>query len=494
MRIIEMRGVYKMGVNILSLIEQGEGIEIEFKESRTQLNADVYESVCAFLNRIGGHILLGVSNSGEIKGIDPSAVEGIKKAFVTTINNPSKIIPTFYTSIEEHVIDGEIVLYIPIPCSSQAHRLGARFFDRNEDADIDISNNVALVADLFNRKANIYSEVKVFPHISCEDIDSARIMNLRERAIAEKKGEKHSWEAINDLELLQSAKLYGTDPVTKEKGMNLAGVLLLGSEQLIISVLPHHRTDAIVRIKNLDRYDDRDFICVNLVESYDRLMTFIKNHVDDPFYLEGEQRISARSRLFREVCSNLLIHREFSNAFPAKLIIEADRIRTENANRPNGYGEINPKNFSPLPKNPIIASVFREIGLADELGSGVRNVNKYIKAYSDEKPQFIEGRTFELILPFESRSSRKSSDRISVGENVGENVGEKRVEIAILDLMRRTPTISANEISKEIGISSRSAERYISMLKKAKAINRIGPARGGHWVVVDNGDTRMKRL
>ena len=41
-----------MSVNIKKLIEKGEGIDIEFKESKTDLNADVYESVCAFLNRV----------------------------------------------------------------------------------------------------------------------------------------------------------------------------------------------------------------------------------------------------------------------------------------------------------------------------------------------------------------------------------------------------------------------------------------------------------
>lgn len=36
---------------IRSLIAKGEGINIEFKESRSELNKDLFESVCAFLNR-----------------------------------------------------------------------------------------------------------------------------------------------------------------------------------------------------------------------------------------------------------------------------------------------------------------------------------------------------------------------------------------------------------------------------------------------------------
>lgn len=47
-----------------------------------------------------------------------------------------------------------------------------------------------------------------------------------------------------------------------------------------------------------------------------------------------------------------------------------------------------------FPKNPPISKVFREIGYADELGSGMRNTNKYTKMYSGGIPKFIEENTF----------------------------------------------------------------------------------------------------
>jgi hypothetical protein len=50
-------------------------------------------------------------------------------------------------------------------------------------------------------------------------------------------------------------------------------------------------------------------------------MAFIAKHLPGKFYLDGTQRVSLRSKLFREVVSNLLIHREFANRFPAKLIM-----------------------------------------------------------------------------------------------------------------------------------------------------------------------------
>ena len=40
----------------LKRIKQGEGLKIEFNESKNKSNKDVYETVCAFLNRNGGYI------------------------------------------------------------------------------------------------------------------------------------------------------------------------------------------------------------------------------------------------------------------------------------------------------------------------------------------------------------------------------------------------------------------------------------------------------
>lgn len=86
---------------IIKLINNGEGINIEFKESKIKLNKDVFESVCAFLNRIGGHLFLGVKNNGSIVGIDKDLIGKIKKDFISSMNNPIKINPTFFLNIEE---------------------------------------------------------------------------------------------------------------------------------------------------------------------------------------------------------------------------------------------------------------------------------------------------------------------------------------------------------------------------------------------------------
>ena len=60
---------------IKNIISQGEGVNIEFKKSTTDITKDVYETVCAFSNREGGHILLGVKDDGTVIGVDRNRAE-----------------------------------------------------------------------------------------------------------------------------------------------------------------------------------------------------------------------------------------------------------------------------------------------------------------------------------------------------------------------------------------------------------------------------------
>ena len=213
------------------------------------------------------------------------------------------------------------------------------------------------------------------------------------------RGKDHPWRSMSDEEMLRSAGLILTDDFFQREGITLAAILLFGKDSTIMSVLPQHKTDAIFRIQNVDRYDDRDVVITNLIESYDRLFAFGKKHLNDTFHLEGVQSVSARDHILREVVSNLLMHRDFSSGYVAKLVIEKDKLYTENANLSHGYGILNLATFDPFQKNPPISRVFREIGLADELGSGVRNTYKYTRMYSSAEPEFIEGDVFRIIIP-----------------------------------------------------------------------------------------------
>ena len=428
---------------LMEIIRRGEGPDVEFKACRQGLSRAVYESVCAFLNRHGGTILLGVADDGEVSGIAPAMAAQMKKDFVTAINNPQKITPPTYLAVDEVEVAGKTLLRVFVPESSQVHRCNGRIYDRNEDGDLDITDHTVQVAQLYQRKQTTYSENKVFPHLSLSDLDRELIAKCRK--VAYLRLEDHPWRNMDDLDLLKSAQLYQADPESGRSGITLAGILLLGKPQPLLQTVPHHRTDLILRKVNLDRYDDRDFVDVNLVESYDRIMQFVHKHLPDTFYLEGTTSISIRDAIFREVASNLLIHREYTNAFPAKLIVEHGRVRTENGSRPHGFGRLDPESFTPFPKNPVIARFFRQIGRADELGSGMRKLMKYCRAYGGADPELVEGDVFRMVIKVPEFGDRAATaaDTAHVATQVtpqvtGEVTGEVAGEVAgeVLRLLR----------------------------------------------------------
>ncbi len=102
-------------------------------------------------------------------------------------------------------------------------------------------------------------------------------------------------------------------------------------------------------------------------------MEFGKKHLNDSFVLDGDQNVSARDKILREIISNILAHRDYSNAYTAQFVIEKDRMFTRNSNLPHGHGELQLNKFEPFPKNPPISKVFREIGYECAILTSIRN-------------------------------------------------------------------------------------------------------------------------
>lgn len=250
-----------------------------------------------------------------------------------------------------------------------------------------------------------------------------------------------------------------------------------------MSVLPQHKTDAIFRVENKDRYDDRDVVITNLIDSYDRLIEFGQKHLNDLFVLDGIVNVNARDRILREIISNTLAHRDFSSGFPAKMIIDDEKITVENSNLAHGMGALDLQKFEPFPKNPTISKVFREIGLADELGSGMRNTYKYTQLYSGQNPVFEEGDIFRTIIPLKKIATQKVRGG-NVSRNVPQDVSRmslEEIENIIKDMIKEDNKVSRKDIAMILGVSEKTITRYI---KEIPNIKYVGKGKNGHWEVV----------
>ena len=462
---------------ITKLISAGESGWVEFKRCGNGIESDVYETVCSFANHFGGVILCGVLDDGTVHGLPPKAVTSLKKNFISVVSNPALFSPALMIEPESVEIEGKTILCIQVPSSAEVHSYKKVIYDRIFESDVKVTST-AKIAEMYIRKQNVFTEKKVFKYAGMSELEEGLVDSCRRLALL--KNNEHPWRNMSDEELVKSAHLFGKDWQTGDEGMTLAGLLLLGREDVIMSVCPTYKTDALLRRVNLDRYDDRLIIYKNLVESYDLLMQFAQKHLSDKFFMEGTQTVSLRDKVVRELVSNLLMHREFSSSFVSKFIIEKERMYTENPCRAQNHVEITPEHFTPISKNPIIAHFFTNIGFADELGSGTRNLFKYSELYSGKRPTMIEDEIFTASVPLDENYSADYQIRMKLP--VQESGLSKRQQ-AIIGLMKDEPEITAVQLAEKLAVSSRTVENEIKSLREKRYIERQGATKDGRWIV-----------
>jgi len=482
--------------DIKTLLTIGENIVIEFKRAGNGPEHDTFESICAFLNRQGGDVLLGVTDDGKVIGLPPKAAPAMVRQIVNVMNDPNLWEPRIAVYPEVVVYRGKTIIRIHVPTGPDVYRFKGKCYDRVNESDV-VVRGTAPIADMFIRKREIYTERRVYPFVTKSDLRLDLLPRIRNMALSAH-GPEHPWIHADDDTILRSARLLGRDPVSGKDCFNAAAVLLLGNDFIVGDCFPAYKTDALLRRVNVDRYDDRLTVTSNLITAFDELMKFGEEHLDDKFYLEGTMRVSIRSKILREMIGNTLVHREFTSALTARFIIERDQMFTENANKAINPGIITLENLKPYSKNPIIANFFHQIGRADELGSGVRNLYHYVKLYSGADPIFDEGDIFRLTVPLNAdyspekglattpKTTLKTTEKATLQATLQTTLQTtlQGTALKIAQLMLSHPEIKIDEIAVTVGLTRDGVNYHIRKLKKLVGLRHEGADQVGHWEFV----------
>lgn len=226
---------------------------------------------------------------------------------------------------------------------------------------------------------------------------------------------------------------------------------------------------------------------INIIDSYEELMKFIEKHLPDPFYLDGSQRVSLREKIFREIFVNMLVHREYLNPIPTNIEISALGVVAKNANRPLKAGPVTLANSSSHPKNPHMANFFVQMGWAEHLGTGIRNLYKYVPMYTGKDPLIADEDIYkvEIGLPFalqqkvQQRNIQKNIQRKL--EQFGIRLSVEQMSVAMM--IGLDASVSRLEIGTQLGMSDASVNACIIALKKKGVLFREGGKRYGKWVL-----------
>jgi len=131
----------------------------------------------------------------------------------------------------------------------------------------------------------------------------------------------------------------------------------------------------------------------------------------------------------------------------------------------------------------LSAKFFVNIGYADSLGSGVRNLYKYTKIYSNAEPDLEEDDVFRLIVPMRPTGATLTSDEKS---NSVADVTEKVTDVTekkIIELLKDNPQYKTVELAERLDISRKTVSIKLENLREKGIIERVGSDRKGYWNV-----------
>ncbi|MDR2388878.1 MAG: putative DNA binding domain-containing protein [Tannerellaceae bacterium] len=376
------------------IISKGDSPFVDFSKCTTELTDSVFQSICSFLNKEGGVLIVGVHDYGEIVGVAELFIDNMLKKFSNAMEED--FFPSLDLTPEIVEINKRKVLYIAIPKRADVYRYKNKVYDRVGCEVCDITYSYNLVRNLFLRKHNESSENIICPFLRMSELDEMAFRVMRKHLVDT--NPNHPWLNLTNEEFLHANGFWGQDPVSKKEGFALATVLLFGKEETIQNYNPvTYRTDAIYRNIPYDdfshpasdypesRYDDRDIIFSNLIDSYARLTKFIQRNLPKRVLNKSGLSINIREKLFNEIISNLLVHREYTHKYPCRLLIFSDKLITENGMRSYGHIPSETKktfdSFNVRRINPLITKVFQEMRWIEKPGSGKQNIFKYAPFY-----------------------------------------------------------------------------------------------------------------
>lgn len=93
------------------LIENGESKTLEFKDDLPK-GSQLAQTVCAFANRAGGYILIGVSEGGEVKGLSSELITNYLEKIPNMIHDT--IFPILVPEIYSVTISNKLVLVVQV--------------------------------------------------------------------------------------------------------------------------------------------------------------------------------------------------------------------------------------------------------------------------------------------------------------------------------------------------------------------------------------------
>ena len=367
---------------LLEKLNSIEWDDIEFKEAAWAVPRSALETVSAFANTGGGHIVLGVSEGNGILTITGVIdADKVQSDFLGQTRDIQKISALLLVTGDVHQLPEGTVICFQIPEASRSEkpvyldRNPKKAFVRRGGGDYHCTGD-ELMRFIRDAGSTTYDSetIGLDPEAF---FDEATLRWYRARFEASNPGKD---ESVDDIAFLRNWGL-----LIEKDGQLLptrAAVLVLGTAPFVRQELPRIVVDLQLYRHSADEYSpskrwaDRVTVEENLIDAWKATLNFFQKHSERPFSVDPAtlrrdddppDYIS-----FREAAINLLIHQDFGDATRVP-VIRFFKDRTEFFN-PGDALATREQLLDPGDKdvrNPRVMNTFRRIGLSDQGGTGV---------------------------------------------------------------------------------------------------------------------------
>ena len=398
--------------DVKELLNKGEKVDIECKESDSNLSKSIWDTYSSFANTNGGYIFLGIKEEKKKKLHEERfQIQGIKnydvqvKTFWDTING---------NKVNKNILTDEDVQIVMIPSTELAvisiHVPRADYnnrpvfingnpykgtFKRNHEGDYHASED-EVNAMLRDQKSEGNDGI-VLEHYDMDDIDSETLS--RYRTMFQNNNPDHVWNQEDNKQFLTMLGGYKKDRSKGIEGLTIAGLLMFGKgisiRERFSNLMMDYRdeSNATDDMRWGDRVTYDGTWENNLFNFFMKVSPKLSADLKKPFVLDNQQRVDDTPihKAIREAFVNMIIHSDYLlDAGTLKILKKQDEFIFTNPGSLKLSVEEIFKGGNSKSRNPNMQLMLRMIGFGDNAGSGIPTILNAWKQADWVEPDLYE--------------------------------------------------------------------------------------------------------